>query len=528
MAFRLQDLCKTTRRSTGHGLPRLFPRILGDDRLDPRLHIAIRFFETNLGQPRRALDAEALVALFGDPRLARGLVRCLARTYSYCPRPLADVLGTARATALAARGLATPRDLRTRAYERANQDGGFVAPERRTDFLADLLEGLGANDLERALWLDAPDQAVLVRDGPMPTAADIRTCYNVQVLETVLGTSPESHFALRGDRALVEAVAARHAVRVGLNGTTVTLYGQSDAVGSWTRHGTRVARVALTLLGNGTLGPGRAIVQRAEQRYEVRLDAPFLSKALPQRCWAAPASTWDVPDTVVQAIHTLRRHGRLAGWRLSWWPEPFVAAPGLLWPELTLHRGATRIGLLPLTTTQLAADAVALGGLAERLSCIILAHPEVPPDLPPQLRVVPSRDAHLAGLLADQLEPNEVSNTGDALPEWLGTLLSVIRSVGSLAESDLAQRLGCTAEEVQSHLAALADTAGDVVYIDGFGLCTASLLAHARTLVDEETAGHEGQLDLTRLGRRLREVVGHNEGLHALIATVSGVLRPVA
>jgi hypothetical protein len=193
-----------------------------------------------------------------------------------------------------------------------------------------------------------------------------------------------------------------------------------------------------------------------------------------------------------------------------------------------LHRGATRIGLLPLTTAQLAADAVALGGLAERLSCIILAHPEVPPDLPPQLRVVPSRDAHLAGLLADQLEPNEVSNTGDARPEWLGTLLSVIRSVGSLAESDLAQRLGCTAEEVQSHLAALTDTAGDVVYIDGFGLCTASLLAHARTLVDEETAGHEGHLDLTRLGRRLREVVGHNEGLHALIATVSGVLRPVA
>ena len=38
----------------------------------------------------------------------------------------------------------------------------------------------------RALWLDAPDQAVLVRDGPPPTAADVRSCYNVQVLETLL------------------------------------------------------------------------------------------------------------------------------------------------------------------------------------------------------------------------------------------------------------------------------------------------------------------------------------------------------
>lgn len=528
MAFRLQDLCKTTRRSTGHGLPRLFPRILGDDRLDPRLHIAIRCFETHLGQPSCAFDAEALVALFGDPRLARGLVRCLARTYRYCPRPLADVLGTERATALAAHGLATPRDLRTLAYERANQDGGFVAPEWHTDFLADLLEGLSADDLERALWLDAPDQAVLVRDCPMPTAADIRTCYNVQVLATLLGASPESHFALRGDRALVEAVAARHAVRVSINGPTVTLYGRSDAVGSWTRHGTRVARVALTLLGNDTLGPGRAIVQLAEQRYEVRLDAPLLYKALPPRCWSAPAATWGVLDTVVHAVQTLRRCGRLAGWRLAWWPEPLVAATGLLWPELTLHRGATSIGLVPLTTTQLAADAVALGGLAGRLPCIILAHPEVPQDLPAQLRVVPGRDERLAWLLADHLEPNGAANTDDALPEWLATLIEVTRGAGSLAESDLAQRLGCPEEEVQRHLAAIADTTGDVVYIDGFGLCTSSLLAHARTLVDEETAGNQGQLELTRLGRRLREVVGHSEGLHALIANVSGALRPVA
>jgi hypothetical protein len=438
------------------------------------------------------------------------------------------VFGTERASALAARGLATPRDLRLLAYERANQDGGFVAPERRTDFLADLLEGLGANDLERSLWLDAPDQAVLVRDGPIPTAADIRTCYNVHVLETLLGTSPESHFALRGDRALVEAVAVRHGVRVDSNGSTVTLYGRSDAVGSWTRHGTHVARVALTLLGNGTLGPGWAVVQLAEQQYEVRLDAPLLSKALPPRCWSAPVSTWGVLDTVVHAIHTLRHRGRLAGWRLGWWPEPLVAASGLLWPELTLRRGATSIGLLPLMTTQLAADAVALDRLAERLSYIILAYPEVPQDLPPRLRVVPGRDERLAWLLADHLEPYGAVNTADGLPEWLVTLVEVTRDAGSLAESDLAQRLECPEEEVQSHLAALAKTAGDVVYIDGFGLCTASLLAHARTLVDEETAGNQGQLELTRLGRRLRELVGHNKGLHALIANVSGELRPVA
>jgi hypothetical protein len=227
-------------------------------------------------------------------------------------------------------------------------------------------------------------------------------------------------------------------------------------------------------------------------------------------------------------MQALRRRGRLVGWRLRWWPEPCVAESGLLWPELTLQRGATSIGLLPLTTAQLAADAVALGQLARRLSFIILADPEVPRGLPTPLRVVPGCDARLAELLAEHLEPNGTDNAAETSPEWLVTLIDVVRDAGSLAESELAQRLDCTEEEVQSHLAAIADTTGDVVYIDGFGLCTAALLAHVRTLIAEETAGNRGQLELIRLGRRLRELVGHNEGLHALIGNVSGALRPVA
>ena len=239
MAFRLQDLCKTTRRAAGNGLPRLFPRVLGDDRLDPRLGIAIRFFETHLGQPRGELDAEALMTLFGDPRLARGLIHCLARSYRYRDRPLADILGTERAAALTARGLGTPRDLRALAYRRANQAGGFVSPAHRADFLVHLVDDLEPTELEQVLWLDAADQAVLVRAGSIPTAADIRACYNVQVLETLLSTAPESRFALRGNPACVEAVAARHGVQARVEGATVTLYGRPDAVGVDTTRRTR-------------------------------------------------------------------------------------------------------------------------------------------------------------------------------------------------------------------------------------------------------------------------------------------------
>jgi hypothetical protein len=527
MAFRLQDLCKTTRRASGNGLPRLFPRVLGDDRLGPRLGIALRFFETYLGRPRHEFDAEALITLFGDPRLARGLIRCLSRTYRYRTRPLADVLGAERAAALAARGLTTPAQLRALAYARANQDGGFVAPERRTAFLGDLVDGLHPTELERALWLDAPDQAVLVRDGPLPTAADVRSCYNIQVLETLLCSAPESHFTLRGDRKLVEAVAARHAVQVSVDAATVTLRGRPDACGSWARHGVRVARAALTLLAAGALGPGTAIVQLGDRRYEVRLDAAQLRKALPPRGWSAPAAAWGAVNTVARAIQTLRRHGRLAGWRLRWWPEPLAAEQGVLWPEITLRRGATSIGLLPLPAAQLAADAAALGALAERLSFIIIAHPEVPRDIPAALTVMPCGDDRLAALLDAYLECRGVGDGHDVLPEWLAALTDAARAAGSLAESDLARRLDCPEDEVGSRLAPATDTGGDLVYIDGFGLCTAVLLGQARALILQEMSDNRGRLELARLGRRLRGLIGRNEGLHALIAYLSGELMPV-
>src|SRR5262245_37820053 len=46
-------------------------------------------------------------------------------------------------------------------------------------------------------------------------------------------------------------------------------------------------------------------------------------------------------------------------------------------------------------------------------------------------------------------------------------------------------------------------------------LCTATWLAHTRTLIEAETASNQARLELTRLGRQLRRLVGRNEGLHA-------------
>jgi hypothetical protein len=525
MAFRAQDLPKTIRRDKRTGSRRLYPRFLRDDSIKPQLAIAIRFFETKLGLLRRELEPDVLIQLFGDPRLARCLVGCLGRAYRYRTRRFADLLGDERAAALAALGLHTPRDLRALAYEKANEAGGFVAPTERARFLNELVPGLDLVEAEQALWLDAPDQAILMRVGPVPTVEETLALYHLRLVESLVRIAPTASFALRGDRAMVEAVCARYGVRVTIEGKTATLHGKQDGMGSWSRHGVRVGRAALTLLGAGLLGPGDVTVALGDETFDVALDAATLREALPAQGWSAPAATWEGAEDYLAGILAERRAGRLAGWRLRRWPDPQVTEHGAIWPEFSISRGQIAIGLLPLTAAQVRAEADALVALAERLPFIVLVKGALRA-IPVGLTVLRLDGEGAAGALADYLERTFPLNAAEATPEWLTALADSARAAGSLAESELARRLDCPEEVVASRLAALP--APDLAYIDGFGLCAESFLTRTRALYDEELARNGGRLDLGTVGRKLRTLVGRNEGLHALIAHLSGELQAVA
>jgi predicted nuclease of restriction endonuclease-like RecB superfamily len=525
MAFRTQDLPKTIRRDKRTGSRRLYPRLLRDDSIKPQIGIAIRFFETKLGLLRRELEPDVLIQLFGDPRLARCLVSCLARAYRYRTRRFADLIGEERAAALAARGLHTPRDLRALAFAKANEQGGFVAPTDRATFLDTLVPELDLVEAEQALWLDAPDQAILIRVGPVPTVEEVLALYHLRLIESLLRIAPLTTLAVRGDRAQIEAVCARYGVRATIEKKTVMLHGKQDAIGSWSRHGGRVARAALTLIGLGLLGAGAATVALGDERFDVNLDAATLALALPQRGWAAPESAWPDAERLMTGIAAERRQGHLAGWRLRRWPEPQVTEEGTLWPEFTISRGTIAIGLLPLTAAQVRADADALLALAERVPFIVLVKGALRA-IPVGLTVLRLDSETVAADLAGYLDRTFPLDAATAAPEWLTSLAASARADGSLAESELARRLDCQEEAVADRLVALAEP--DLVYIDGFGLCADPFLARARTLYDEELARNGGRLDLGILGRRLRTLVGRNEGLHALIAQLGGELRAVA
>ena len=310
----------------------------------PRIGTAIRYFETKLGMLRRELDADALLQLFDDPKLARCLVDCLGRSYRYRTQRLADVFGEQRAAALLERGIAVPRDLRAWAYTRANETGGFVPPPTARRFLAELTPELDLVETEQALWLDAADQAMLMRVGPTPTTEEVLALYHLRVVDSLLRVASTARFwAARRPRHRRGCLrAAWREVRI--VGDEVTFHGKQDSVGPWVRHGARLARAALILLGDGALGSGEAIVPFGDEAFDVAA-----GRRVPAGGAAAARLVGAGRDLGAAGGADRRADGRatagpLAGWRLRRWPEPIVAEGAVLWPEISRRAAVSRSG----------------------------------------------------------------------------------------------------------------------------------------------------------------------------------------
>src|SRR6266496_2615932 len=91
MSFPIADVRWTVRRSDG-GRQVLYPRLLRDRSVLPKIDITIQYFESMLGRPRRDFESEVLVHFFGDHKLARCMVACLARAYRFRSRELEAVV----------------------------------------------------------------------------------------------------------------------------------------------------------------------------------------------------------------------------------------------------------------------------------------------------------------------------------------------------------------------------------------------------------------------------------------------------
>ncbi|HYM29083.1 MAG TPA: DUF790 family protein, partial [Steroidobacteraceae bacterium] len=254
--LKLSDLRKTTRRAPAGGRV-VHPQFLRDRSLVPRIELATRYMESMVGRPRREWEQEVLVQLFGDHKLARCIGYALSAHYRHRAPTFAETLPAPVVVALAEQGIATAGDLRLRVYRAANAEArGVIAREERAAFLTRVGApfDLSLEMMERLLALDLPANALLVRIGPPPEPADVIARCNYGIAAALVANATLLRLTLRQRPSRPDELLAFARVlgeRVGIAGADLTLHGQSDAFGSWSRHGANLVRVLAGLAAAG-------------------------------------------------------------------------------------------------------------------------------------------------------------------------------------------------------------------------------------------------------------------------------------
>ena len=354
MPLSAKDVRFTIRRSQD-GDPQLYPRLLKDRAILTSIDVSLQYFETMVGEQRRALDPEALVHFFGDFKVARGMVASIGRAYRYRTPALSEVVSRTAWTRLLRAGLDRPGALRVLLWDAANADrAGFLDGERRHHVVSGF-EGkfaLRPGQLDRLVALDAPEHAILGRLGQQPRPADVLAEYRRSIVaallthservELTLGRAAASRLDQIRELAEVERVDVDLVAEAG--GGRVAVRGQADAFGSLARQGRRVARFVARLLER--CGPqiedGTATVLVRGRRGRLRLSGETLTALAPhpERApgWAdgwETAPDWD--DLSIWSGIGPGQQSSEPGWLVRRDPEPRAWADGVVTPDLLVR-----------------------------------------------------------------------------------------------------------------------------------------------------------------------------------------------
>ncbi len=475
MAFRLADVKKTV-RSRGDGERYLHPKLLDPAVVSAQVTLALAYFQSRLGRARHETDPEMLVRFFGDPKVARGLVACLGASYRWRTQHFAEALEPEDVTRLAALGLRTPSDLRLYLYDYVNDNGhGFLSAEpMREDNLRPIARRLrlpGAK-LDQLAALDAEENAVLVRVGPVPEPACVVAMYNFHTVDAVLrnGVAVELGKVDSCARARLEDACALQGVAFECEGEHAVLRNKPDLFGSYARGGAHLTRALYAAAADAPslMASGRAIVQVGGKTSIYPFD-----KETPR---ALTGRTGHIRHAVSRPEFreewTRYRAGAgvgngTAGWRLVSAPESLLSDAGLILAPYAFVRDETRVLLWPATSPGPLDDlrAVHAAGLDVLAVTAAGAGDALPADLP-SARAVDG----VAGIIeALDRRWNEGRVSVDA--QALESLLAEAEARGFVAEETAAGALRCaSAAELATRLRPLDPARG--VYVPGVGVCS--------------------------------------------------------
>jgi predicted nuclease of restriction endonuclease-like RecB superfamily len=501
VAFSLIDFKKTSRKVNGRQV--LYPHQLRDDRFLAAISYALDYYERMTGRPRHEFHAETLLEFFGDPKLARGIVACLSRTYTWHQQAFEEVLDAETFAELKRQGLTTPALLRAHLYCYVNEKHhGFLPVTGRAVVLETLCDQLplSRTEFEDLLTLDAPGNAILFKLAGAPDAREIVALYNYHSLETALGYAESLSLKLQG--AIFPAIRTVHNVarRYGLtytvdhgdggifgNEVAITWNGKRDALGGFRGSGRRIVRALLRLLAAHPDAPvsGEAVVHLRGHALHVLLDKRAL-KTLGAHAIGMGDESWEA-DAAEQWRAAWSRafvRGETGGWRLRRDPEPIVTEQGVIVPDFGLQRGPQRAALV-LAGTATAAEALVkpLKALAGRSLVVV----STPLPLARKLAnlgaiVVPAAETPSPRQLATAL-PSPTALAEQHTTKWQ-RLERILDMEGFVDDERIAGVLELAPEQVEQ--AVRGWKAKELTYLPGIGLCTDDTVSEIRTLLQPE------------------------------------------
>jgi predicted nuclease of restriction endonuclease-like RecB superfamily len=500
MSFSLTDFKKTSRK-TGDGRV-LYPHQMRDDRYLAAISYAIDYYERIVGRPRRDMQAETLLEFFGDPKLARGIVACLGRTYVWHQPDVSEVVDEETHAALKELGLDRPAAVRAYLYRYVNQyHNGFLPIVGRATVIEALCTDLPIDrrTFETLLTLDAPENAILTKVAGTPTAREVVALYNYHSLETALRYTSALRLTLNGPiwtivrtvHNLSKRYNLRYAIEHGAGGlfaghVTIEWAGKRDALGGYGRHGRRVVRALLRLLAAHPDAPisGEATVHLAGSVYTFPLtDKALKTLGVQAQRLGRGDEAWEAEGAaaLLNAWNKAYLRGETGGWRLRRDPEPLVTEGGVIVPEFLIMRGQQRAYLV-LAEGRSAVDALqkplkALNGRAMVMVAVEAEWARHLASLP--AIVVPHVGDPSARMLARSLPaPTAMAALGESKWQRLERLLE---TEGFVDEPRLAEILNCSVADVAN---AVRGWRPDIAsYLPGIGLCSGDTVQEIRSLL---------------------------------------------
>jgi hypothetical protein len=473
MAFRMEDFKKICRKAPGAagGSKLIYPHQMRGKKPEALVAAAISTFDGLVGRRRGDLDAAVMSDIFGDPRLARGVIACLGRWYRYDAPAFTEIVSESSAKDLSDSGITSPLSVRAKTYDYVNRHcSGFLRESERSHAYLALGEpfGVAAHEWERLLYLDRADNQILSRLSVVPTASDVAASYNFHSIDTVLRRA--SRMTIQGlslsaeDYEDIRQIASDLGVSVELSAErSLTLSCLARSAQAPQRPG-RLARLLLLLIQScgakeasgsadavlGSLHGRMTLTPEVLTAYGMLLSAEAPSR-LPQ---ASLRCRWGAASALHASLVKQRTKEGTFGWRISRFPDAVVSSQGVLLPDVTLSRGGRSLHLVFGTETGLQYPDVLPVAWAEKA---------------PDAACLFARAANALDGLA-----NQQKGSGQ-VPPLIHSLCDRAASVGLVPVADVQRALHLIDE---SPLLDWVRRASDprVRYVPGVGLCSLHLV----------------------------------------------------